>query len=49
MREVGEVAARIVLDRLAAAQGSDGGASPEKHLLPAELVVRETVGPPGRV
>jgi DNA-binding LacI/PurR family transcriptional regulator len=48
MREVGEVAARIVLDRLAAAQEGDGGAGPEKHLLPAELVIRETVAPPIR-
>jgi LacI family transcriptional regulator len=45
IREVGEVAARIVLDRLAAEPGGDGVGS-ETHLLPAELVVRETVRPP---
>lgn len=48
MREVGEVAARIVLDQLAAAQEGAGGAGPERHLLPAELVIRETVAPPIR-
>lgn len=45
MREVGELAARIVLDRLAATPEVDGVAGPETHLLPAALVVRETVAP----
>jgi LacI family transcriptional regulator len=45
-REVGALAAQIVLDRLAAEREGDGGGRPEKHLLPAELVVRETVAPP---
>jgi LacI family transcriptional regulator len=45
-REVGALAARIVLDRLAAEREGRGGGGPEKHLLPAELVVRETVASP---
>jgi LacI family transcriptional regulator len=45
IREVGELAARIVLDRLATAEEGDGGAGPETYLLPAELVVRDTVAP----
>jgi LacI family transcriptional regulator len=48
IREVGEVAARIVLDRLAAARGGDGDVKPETHFLPATLLVRETVAPPRR-
>jgi DNA-binding LacI/PurR family transcriptional regulator len=46
IREVGEVAARIVLDRLAAEQDGDGAAGPETYVLPAELVIRDTVAPP---
>jgi LacI family transcriptional regulator len=46
IRDVGAAAARIVLDRLAAEQSVDGREPPERHLLPAELVVRETVAPP---
>jgi LacI family transcriptional regulator len=48
IRDVGAAAARIVLDRLAAETAGDGGVAPERHLLPAELVVRETVAPPRR-
>jgi LacI family transcriptional regulator, galactose operon repressor len=46
IRQVGEMAARIVLDGLAAAEAGDGAPRPDTHLLPAELVVRDTVGPP---
>ena len=44
MREVGELAAGILLDVL----GGDGAAEqpPGVHLLPARVVVRESVGPP---
>jgi LacI family transcriptional regulator len=41
MDEVGALAAALVLDQLAGVDGASG-----RHLLPAELVVRETVVPP---
>jgi DNA-binding LacI/PurR family transcriptional regulator len=46
IRGVGAVAARIVLDRLASEDARDGDSGPQRHLLPAELVVRETVASP---
>jgi DNA-binding LacI/PurR family transcriptional regulator len=46
MREVGVLAARLVLDAVAADDGTDGRA--REILLPAELVERGTVAPPRR-
>jgi LacI family transcriptional regulator len=40
MREVGELAATVLLDRIA------GGAAPGPRLLPARLVVRQSTAPP---
>jgi len=41
MREVGELAAGLILDRIAGSERDDG-----PNLLPARLVVRQSTAPP---